>query len=139
MGFGMSSVTLPTREKQGTAFVPECDLSVAATLLPLQIQRDATYSMADVARIVFHRTVKWFYQHHDRLRREDGFPQPISPIGQPRWSGAKLLAWCNRDHTQRPVSAGPPAPGLADLNVINLEDELRARGRDLARPRRRRR
>lgn len=60
------------------------------------LQPTAIYTTAEVARLVFRHSVEWFYENHAKLRDEHGFPDPVSPIGRPRWSGAQLIAWTNR-------------------------------------------
>jgi hypothetical protein len=57
------------------------------------VNPDRFYTSAEVARLLFGRSVEWFYAHRSELTQREGFPLPISRIGQPRWRGADLLAW----------------------------------------------
>jgi len=99
---------------------------------PDRIDKDGRYWAADVARILFGRTVKWFRLHRARLERDENFPQPISKIGRPRWSGETLLAWQNRS-----PETGNPRPavsnsGPADVdNLVPWDRVLRQRARKL--------
>ena len=49
------------------------------------------YDAPTVARILFGRSAEWFWRHHERLYQGEGFPDPISHIGRPRWRGAKRV------------------------------------------------
>jgi hypothetical protein len=89
-----------------------------------------TYGSAAVARIVFGRSVEWFYANKDREQREQGFPRPISPNGWPKWSGADLLAWLARPKASDAQAA---APG----KVVDFASRLRERSQTLAQAARR--
>ncbi len=59
------------------------------------IDPNATYDAAQVARLLFHVTLRTLRRRRQRLSRE-GFPKPISRWGKKVWSGAALLAWRDR-------------------------------------------
>jgi hypothetical protein len=92
-----------------------------------RIEDGKTYSSADVARIVFHRTgrqIDWFYTNKDRLIREEDFPRPITRFGWPKWSGRDLLAWMDRP---KGTPANPKNPKVVDFSAM-----LRARATQVA-------
>lgn len=94
---------------------------------PEEIQPNGIYTAANVARIVFRRSnVRWFWRNHRRLEAE-GFPQPISRVGLPRWSGRALLAWIDRARVFAPVPGGARGD-----TVVSFSAELRARGARIA-------
>lgn len=97
----------------------------------MRIDPAGRYTSGDVARLVFGRDVTWFYAHRQRLHREDGFPQPISRIGNPQWRGAKLIAWLDRPDV--PLTADAPT----GPNVIDYERLCAERARKVAAKRRR--
>lgn len=90
------------------------------------IEPGKTYGSAAVARIVFGRSVAWFYAARARETREQGFPRPISPHGQPKWAGADLLAWMARPKASEVQAA---APG----KIVDFSSRLRERSLALAR------
>ena len=77
------------------------------------------YGCAEVAAWLGH-TPSWFSRHRAELEKVDGFPRPITRIGRPRWLGADLIAWEQRDkHAPEIAGASPP--------VFDLSPILRAR------------
>lgn len=97
---------------------------------PDRIEPGKTYPSATVARIVFGRSVDWFYAHKKTLMRRQGFPRPISPYGWPRWNGQDLLAWMARPKAS---DAQDAAPG----RVVDFSARLRERSLGLAQAARR--
>ncbi len=78
------------------------------------------YTSRDVARLVFGKSYDWFIDNRTELTARHGFPRPVSPIGNPHWSGRALLAWIYRDQAVPDGIEGTPArPG----NVVNLVRE----------------
>lgn len=69
------------------------------------LSENGLYWANDVARLLFGRTIYWFYAHRGALE-EEGFPRPISKIGRPRWSGHALIAW--RDRTPSAIETYAP-------------------------------
>lgn len=83
------------------------------------------YDSAGVARELFDNDVTWLYRNKKKLKAE-GFPKPISSVGHPRWSGAKLIAWRDRD---QPDAALPPDP---TGKVVDYSQLLAARAAAVA-------
>lgn len=78
------------------------------------------------------RSRRWFYAHRAQLEAE-GFPRPISSVGNPLWAASDLIAWIERPKFP-PVSAPPVPPGGAS-NVVALAARLAATGAVAARKR----
>lgn len=53
----------------------------------------------DIARR-FGRPVDWIYKRIDRLMAEEGFPRPVTSIGQRLWDPASVDAWFGRHNPQ---------------------------------------
>jgi len=83
------------------------------------------YRCSEVAAWLEH-TPSWFSRNRAELERVDNFPRPISRVGKPRWLGADLIAWEQRDK-HAPETAGPASPPVFDLSPI-----LRARAHQVA-------
>lgn len=90
-------------------------------LCPEILQPAASYTAAEVARILFRVSLRVFQRRRARLRRE-GFPRPVSSIGKAVWSGAALIAWRDRDASRQ---EGNP-------NLIELSQRLAGRARAVA-------
>lgn len=88
------------------------------TLDPLGI-----YDSDQTARLALGHDVVWLYRHRRTLHAQ-GFPHPVSPTGHPRWCGADLIAWIQRDKRAR-----APFP---DTNVVDYSALLQARADALA-------
>lgn len=68
-----------------------------------------TYTSAQVAEKI-GMTVRTFYHQRPALHRA-GMPDPISPIGQPKWDKLSFDAWRHRHHPlapQRPANDSAP-------------------------------
>lgn len=87
----------------------------------------AIYTAAQVAAWLQHPT-EWFYRNRAALMKERGFPQPLSK-GQPRWSGAVLIAWAQNAHVYEAVIAAGGTPGGNVLDMRTEAMRLEARGR----------
>ncbi|HEY2068235.1 MAG TPA: hypothetical protein VGG48_01675 [Rhizomicrobium sp.] len=81
------------------------------------------YTREQVAELVLGQSARWFSEHRATLHRLEGFPQPISHIGRPRWRGSDLLAWLERPRN----AETPQAP-----NVTHLAEILRKRAKAVA-------
>jgi hypothetical protein len=95
------------------------------------IDRDRPYTSAQVAALVFGRTVQWFYAYRAGQGLLDGFPPPFSPSGHPRWSGAALLAWMQRPQ-RRAETPSAASQDCAGGNVTDIRVILRARSKGIA-------
>lgn len=81
------------------------------------IHPNGSYTARQVAEFVFQKSYLWFSRNLTQLRDRDSFPEPISSIGQPRWSGASLLLWMQR----KPDVSGEARRAEPDLtNVLDL-------------------
>jgi hypothetical protein len=85
------------------------------------------YRAADIARLVFARSLSWFYINRARLESTDGFPTPISSIGRPRWNGKDLRDWIDR-----PKCCHHGVVITGDTGVIDFSGALRERARKIA-------
>lgn len=95
---------------------------------------NGVYVGAEVAELVFRHPPDWFYRRRLKLIAEEGFPRPISKFGQPRWSGAALIAWMSRQPCE---AIGADLPGAPDLsNVLDMRTAAMKAGRDAKRHRR---
>ncbi len=83
------------------------------------------YRCSEVAAWLEH-TPSWFSRNRAELERVDNFPRPISRVGKPRWLGADLIAWEQRDK-HAPTITGPAAP-----MVVDFSNELRERALKVA-------
>lgn len=83
------------------------------------IDPNATYDAAEVARLLFHVSLRTFNRNRRKLARK-GFPAPVRDWGKKVWSGAALLAWRDRE------------PPKARQDVIDLTPILAERARALA-------
>lgn len=83
------------------------------------------YTQAEVARIMFGWTAGTFSQRKARMMREEGFPKPVSKFGRPRWAGARLNAWHDRDATLQ-------GPITLSANVESIGDYLKTSGAAIA-------
>lgn len=83
-----------------------------------------TYEAAEVARLLFHTSLRSFRRNR-RKREREGFPRPISRYGKKVWSGAVLIAWRDR---QDAAVTGHAAPGVIDFGAV-LDSRARAGAR----------
>lgn len=86
------------------------------------LSEDGLYWAKDVARVLFGRTLGWFYLHRKALEEQDGFPRPISKIGRPRWSGWTLIAWRDRipEEPRTHLPSVPDRPRLEGPDYTNI-------------------
>ncbi len=96
------------------------------------IDPNRPYTSAQVATLVFGRSVAWFYSYRSKDAAREGFPRPISNRGWPRWAGCDLLAWITRPKVETALDAPPEGSGS---NLVDIRAKLRARSRELARSR----
>lgn len=81
------------------------------------------YTSRDVARLVFGKSYDWFIDNRAELTARHGFPRPVSPIGNPHWTGRALLDWIYRDQAVPNAVEGTPA------RAANVVDLVRSRAR----------
>lgn len=86
------------------------------------IHAGAFYFVAEVSALIFNRSPSWFRKRRADLRRRQ-FPEPVSRIGRPRWSGEALLAWLA-------MVEGDP---FAEPSQRGLDQLLGERGKRVAR------
>jgi hypothetical protein len=96
---------------------------------PHELVPNGIYTMRDVAQLVFAHSYRWFYENHERLARDEGFPRPISKFGFPRWNGTDLIAWLARPK----LADEAPAEGSGRRgNVHDFSSLLASRSATLA-------
>lgn len=86
-------------------------LHIGPAMEPL-IAPNASYTAEQVARLLFHCSLRTFKRHKKRRVRE-GFPGPISQHGRQLWSGAALIAW--RDRGQIAAASRTPVIDFSAL------------------------
>lgn len=94
------------------------------------IHPNGSYTSRQVAELVFgKKSVEWFYNNHKTLTKDDGFPPPIASTGQPRWSGATLLAWMQRWQETRTTTGGADLSNVLNLRLERMRRDAEARRR----------